>query len=142
MTTTHSDPTPVITRGLRKQKAATVSPRVRRKAARAMAAPPTEPLIQPVLEPVVRTPATGKLGLMVELMRRPGGATMADLMTATGWQAHSVRGALAGSLKRARGYEIASGKVDGVRVYTMDPQQAPETAPEPTPEQASEPVPA
>lgn len=129
MTITHSDPAPVISRGVRKQNAATVSPRVRRKAARAMAAPAPEPLVQPILEPVVRTPATGKLGLMVALMRREGGATMADLMTATGWQAHSVRGALAGSLKRTRGYEIASGKVDGVRVYTMAPEQASEQAP-------------
>ena len=142
MTTTHSDPTPAISRGVRKQKAATVSPRARRKAARALAAPPPEPLVERVVEPVVRTPATGKLGVMVALMRREGGATMADLMEATGWQAHSVRGALAGSLKRTRGYEIASGKVDGVRVYTMASGTAPDTAPEQTPEQASEPVPA
>jgi hypothetical protein len=130
MTITHSDPASVISRGARKQKAATVSPRVRRKAARALTAlPPPEPLVQPAREPVVRTPATGKLGLMVALMRRQGGATMADLMEATGWQAHSVRGALAGSLKRTRGYEIASGKVDGVRVYTMAPEPTPEPVP-------------
>ena len=126
MTTTQSNAQPPVIRSVRKQKAATVSPRVKRKAARALTAlPQPEPLVQPVLEPVVRTPATGKLGAMVALMRREGGATMADLMTATGWQAHSVRGALAGSLKRARGYEIASGKVDGVRVYTMAPEQTP-----------------
>ena len=138
MTTTHSNAQPSVSRAVRKSRAATPSPRVKRKAARAMASPVPEPLVEPVLEPVVRTPATGKLGVMVALMRREGGATMADLMTATGWQAHSVRGALAGSLKRTRGYEIASGKVDGVRVYTM----APDTAPEQTPEQAPEPVPA
>jgi len=60
---------------------------------------------------------------MVVLMRREGGATLADLMTATGWQAHSVRGAVAGSLKRARGYKIASAKENGVRVYKIAPDQ-------------------
>jgi len=73
---------------------------------------------------VVRTPAAGKLGDMVALMRRQGGASLADLMTVTGWQAHSVRGALAGSLKRARGYTIVSDKVVGVRVYTIAADEA------------------
>lgn len=77
-----------------------------------------------VPEPVVSTPATGKLGEMVALMERHGGASLADLMTVTGWQAHSVRGALAGSLKRARGYTIGSGRVDGVRVYKIVADEA------------------
>ena len=51
----------------------------------------------------------GKLGRLVELMRRPTGADLAELMTASGWQAHSVRGALAGALKK-RGFEILSEK--------------------------------
>ena len=38
------------------------------------------------------------------------------MMSATGWQAHPVRGALAGSLKR-RGLAITSEKIDGVRRY-------------------------
>lgn len=133
MTATPSNAQPSVSRGVPKSRTATPSPRAKRKAARAMASPPPEPLVERVVEPVVRTPATGKLGAMVALMRREGGATMADLMTATGWQAHSVRGALAGSLKRARGYEIASGKVDGVRVYTMAAENAPEQAPEQAP---------
>ena len=51
----------------------------------------------------------GKLGGMVELMRQPEGADLAALMASTGWQAHSVRGALAGALKK-RGFEILSEK--------------------------------
>lgn len=140
MTTTPSKAQASVNRAVRKSRTATPPPRVKRKAARAMASPPPEPLVERVIEPVVRTPATGKLGAMVALMRREGGATMADLMTATGWQAHSVRGALAGSLKRARGYEIASGKVDGVRVYTMTPENAPEQISETASEQAMGPV--
>jgi hypothetical protein len=64
-------------------------------------------------------PALGKLGAMVHLMSREQGAALHELCDATGWQAHSVRGALAGSLKRQRGYVIASEKTDGVRRYRI-----------------------
>lgn len=57
-----------------------------------------------------------KLAILLELLRRPGGATVAEMMRATGWQAHSVRGAMAGALKR-RGIPIGSAKADGVRRY-------------------------
>lgn len=121
MTDIQSTITPVVGRGVRKARAEATSSRAIRKAARpAMTPPPPpEPIVELASEPVVRSPAKGKLGDMVTLMRRPEGASMADLMTATGWQAHSVRGALAGSLKRARGYEINSDKIDGVRTYTI-----------------------
>jgi hypothetical protein len=62
----------------------------------------------------------------VELMRRPEGASLQQLCAETNWQPHSVRGALAGSLKRSRGYEIASERVDGVRIYKIEPQEQPE----------------
>lgn len=68
-------------------------------------------------------PAVGKLGALVELMRRPQGASLKELCAETNWQPHSVRGALAGSLKRSRGYQIASERIDGVRVYKIAPLQ-------------------
>ena len=49
---------------------------------------------------------------------RPEGASLAELVAATGWQAHSVRGALAGSLKR-KGHAIVSEKLDGERRYRI-----------------------
>ena len=61
-------------------------------------------------------PATTKLDRLAALLAQRDGASIAEMMSATGWQAHSVRGALAGSLKR-RGLAIASGKIDGVRRY-------------------------
>ena len=61
----------------------------------------------------------GKLGTLVELMSREAGATMDELVQATGWQAHSIRGAMAGALKRNRGYEIGSTKAEGVRTYRI-----------------------
>lgn len=62
---------------------------------------------------------TGKLGVLVGLLRRDAGATLADMTAATGWQAHSVRGALAGSLKKKLGLPVTSEKVDGARVYRI-----------------------
>jgi hypothetical protein len=59
-----------------------------------------------------------KLQILSRLLTREGGAQLAEMMAATGWQAHSVRGALAGAL-RNRGLAIESLKVDGARVYRV-----------------------
>ncbi len=61
-----------------------------------------------------------KIARLIALLRRKNGATIADLTDATGWQAHSVRGALSGTLKKKLGLAIASDKVDGRgRVYRI-----------------------
>ncbi len=65
------------------------------------------------------SPAGSKIGVIIDLLARPDGATLEDLAHATGWQAHSVRGALAGSLKK-KGYRITSEKRDGVRRYRIE----------------------
>ncbi|WGM48092.1 hypothetical protein KOAAANKH_02981 [Brevundimonas sp. NIBR10] len=78
-----------------------------------------DPEKQPVTDLARPKPALGKLGAMVHLMSREQGAALHELCDATGWQAHSVRGALAGSLKRQRGYVIASEKTEGVRRYRI-----------------------
>ena len=70
-----------------------------------------------VPEPVEATAPGGKLGALVALLRREGGATIAQMVEATGWQAHSVRGAIAGSLKKKHGLAVASEKTDGDRIY-------------------------
>jgi N-acetylmuramoyl-L-alanine amidase CwlA len=59
-----------------------------------------------------------KLDKIEALLKRSDGASIAELMKATSWQQHSVRGALAGSLKK-RGHNITSDKVDGVRRYRI-----------------------
>jgi len=61
----------------------------------------------------------GKLGELVKLLRRPGGSTIEVMMKATGWQAHSVRGAMSGSLKKKLGFQIASEKTDAGRIYRI-----------------------
>ena len=60
-----------------------------------------------------------KLDRIEALLLAPGGASIAELIAATGWQQHSVRGALAGALKK-RGLVITSDKDEGVRRYRAE----------------------
>jgi hypothetical protein len=55
---------------------------------------------------------------IIALLRRPNGARIAELCKATGWQPHSVRGALAGTLKKKR-LKITSLKIEGIRTYRI-----------------------
>ena len=66
----------------------------------------------------------GKLGIVVALLRRPNGASLEELMAATGWQKHSVRGALSGAVKKKLGLPVISEKVDGARVYRLEAEAA------------------
>lgn len=61
----------------------------------------------------------GKIGTLVELLRRPGGATVEVMMAATGWQAHSVRGAMSGAVKKGLGLNVASEKSEAGRIYRI-----------------------
>ncbi|HXQ10583.1 MAG TPA: DUF3489 domain-containing protein [Caulobacteraceae bacterium] len=89
---------------------------------RAAANQPTEPAAQPAVAP--RPDPKGKLGELVALLRRPGGATIAELTAATGWQAHSVRGALSGALKKKYGLTITSDKTAKGRLYGIPAAEA------------------
>ena len=54
------------------------------------------------------------------LLQRKGGATLAEIMKATGWQAHSVRGFISGALGKKMGLTVGSARrEDGERVYTL-----------------------
>ena len=52
-----------------------------------------------------KTRAGTKQALLVEMLRRPEGATIDEIVAATGWQPHTVRGAFAGALKKRLGLE-------------------------------------
>jgi hypothetical protein len=57
---------------------------------------------------------------VVGLLERTGGATLAEIMTSTGWQAHSVRGFISGTMGKKMGRKVDSTKrEDGERVYTI-----------------------
>ena len=59
-----------------------------------------------------------KLDVITGLLERPNGASIDELVAATSWQKHSVRGALAGSLKK-KGHAITSEVANGVRRYRI-----------------------
>ena len=61
-----------------------------------------------------------KQAVLIELLTRAEGATLAQMTEATGWQVHTVRGAMAGALKKKLGLEITSEKQTGTdRVYRI-----------------------
>lgn len=61
-----------------------------------------------------------KQSVVIEMLQRPEGATIAQLCEVTGWQAHTVRGTFAGALKKKLGLHLTSDKTTGGdRVYRV-----------------------
>ncbi len=61
-----------------------------------------------------------KQAILIELLSHPKGVTIAELEKAIGWQAHSIRGAISGGLKKKLGLNVTSEKVEGRgRVYRI-----------------------
>ena len=60
-----------------------------------------------------------KQSRVVAMLRSPKGATIAAVMKATDWQQHSVRGFLAGVVRKRLKLKLSSKKVDGNRVYQI-----------------------
>ena len=61
-----------------------------------------------------------KKAIVLDMLKRPDGATLTDIMSATDWQAHSVRGFISGSLGKKMGLTVESFKrPDGVRAYKV-----------------------
>ncbi|WP_265501793.1 DUF3489 domain-containing protein [Paracoccus beibuensis] len=76
---------------------------------------------EPKTAPKARTPREGtKQATLIAMLRAPDGATIEEIMAATGWQSHTVRGAMAGALKKKLGLEVSSEKVESRgRVYKL-----------------------
>lgn len=94
-------------------------------------APPDD--VQPVdnigdlqlLEGIPVRPGT-KLAALVMALRRPQGATSLQLILATGWQPHTVRGAISGMLRKKLGLNVVLAHNDtGERVYRICPLAGP-----------------
>jgi hypothetical protein len=65
-------------------------------------------------------PKGTKQALLIDLLKRKTGATIDEVIKATGWQAHSVRGAISGTLKKKLGLTVNSKAVEGRgRVYQI-----------------------
>lgn len=61
-----------------------------------------------------------KLDALIAALRGPKGATLAQLTALTGSQAHSVRGAMSGAIKKQRGLSIVSTKTGKERIYRIE----------------------
>jgi hypothetical protein len=73
------------------------------------------------LEPTIPAQQSKK-DVVLALVQRPDGATLAELMTSTGWQAHSVRGFISGTLRKALGLSVEHVKGgDGAAAYRVAP---------------------
>ncbi len=72
----------------------------------------------PAAGQVRKTRPDTKQAKLVAMLQRPEGASLDEIVAATGWQAHTVRGAIAGALKKKLGLTVTSEKVAGRgRVY-------------------------
>jgi hypothetical protein len=81
--------------------------------------PPRSKATKPAAAPAKARPET-KQAVLIAQMQRKEGATIDELVRATGWQAHSVRGAISGALKKKLGLAVTSEKIEGRgRVYRI-----------------------
>jgi hypothetical protein len=60
-----------------------------------------------------------KKAIVLDMLKRPEGATLADIQSATGWQPHSVRGFISGALGRKMGLTVESIKTEAGRFYRI-----------------------
>ena len=88
--------------------------------ARTVEAAPDTPA-KPDTAPKARTQREGtKQSKLIAMLRAPDGATIEEIMVALDWAAHTVRGAMAGALKKKLGLEVTSEKVEGRgRIYRL-----------------------
>ena len=104
--------TPSKNANAKAQSAAKATAASKRQKAVAPAAAAPMPVDQP------RAGRTTKQERMLTLLSRPEGASIEEMMQATNWQQHSVRGFLAGTVKKKLGFALSSAKTaNGVRRY-------------------------
>src|SRR3977135_2918208 len=78
--------------------------------------------------PTTAMPPDTKHARIIAMLRTPAGTTIAAIMTATDWQQHSVRGFLAGVVRKKLGLNLVSEKTDKGRVYRIKDGKATSTA--------------
>ncbi len=71
-------------------------------------------------ELVIPEPSKTKHSQLIALLRSSNGATINELMLATGWQAHSIRGVISGVIKKRLGLNVISEKLDGNHHYRIE----------------------
>ena len=95
---------------------ASTAARTHKKAARTKGAAKPKAATKPASTPR----AASKQSQLIAMLRQPDGATIAEIAKALDWQPHTVRGAIAGALKKKLGLNVQSEKVDDRgRVYRI-----------------------
>lgn len=61
-----------------------------------------------------------KQAQIIAMLQRPEGATVAEMVEATGWLAHTVRGSISGALKKNLGLPVTAEKVEGYRIVEAE----------------------
>ena len=79
-----------------------------------------ESLPDPDPEPEAGAKRPSKQDAVIAMLRRPEGATVDEVASATGWQLHTVRGVFSGALKKKLGLILASAEEERGRVYRID----------------------
>jgi Protein of unknown function (DUF3489) len=96
------------------------SAKKRSAASSAAAVTAANPSQQAKVNPKGKKAGSGsKQSRVIAMLQSPAGATIAAMMQATGWQQHSVRGFLAGVVRKRLKLRLQSKKVDGTRVYRV-----------------------
>lgn len=90
------------------------TPRAAGTASRQSCAPP-----RPVASAAPALRAQTKQAQLIEMLVKPSGASMVQMMALTGWQAHTVRGALSGALRKRLGLDVQGQVEEGVRIYRI-----------------------
>ena len=75
--------------------------------------------IKALPEPEPEAKRGSKQDEVIAMLRRPEGATVQEVASATGWQRHTVRGVFSGTLKKKLGLTLASAKEERGRVYRV-----------------------
>jgi hypothetical protein len=75
--------------------------------------------IKALPEPQPNAKGLSKQDAVIAMLRRPEGATVDEVASATGWQRHTVRGVFSGTLKKKLGLSLASAKEERGRVYRI-----------------------
>jgi hypothetical protein len=66
------------------------------------------------------SPQATKAVILIDLMKRPGGVTLQELLSVTGWQTHSIRGFISGTLGKKMALRVVSKKGEaGERTYSI-----------------------
>lgn len=73
----------------------------------------------PAVKKTVDVPKESKKAILIKLLKRPEGALIEELITATGWQQHSIRGTISRSVKKQLGLQVTYAPERRGKIYRI-----------------------